>query len=63
MVHVMDTVIPALCRDVCGLLVCMRLSTTWNDSYIVGRSSIFILVSGLSVFWHFNRPDFIAAYK
>jgi amino acid transporter len=29
----------------------------------VGRSTIFILVSGLSVFWHFNSSDFIAACK
>ncbi|KAH9065285.1 general amino acid permease 1 [Lactarius vividus] len=25
-------------------------------------SNIFIFVSGLSVFWHFNGPDFVAAY-
>jgi amino acid transporter len=35
----------------------------WNDSNIVGRSTIFIFVSGLSVFWHFNSSDFIAACK
>ncbi len=33
------------------------------DSNIVSRSTIFILVSGISVFWHFNGSDFIAACK
>ena len=32
-----------------------------ND--VVGRSIFFILVSGLSVFWHFNGSDFVAACK
>ncbi|KAI0247626.1 general amino acid permease 1 [Lactifluus subvellereus] len=30
--------------------------------YVVFWSIFFILVSGLSVFWHFNGPDFVAAY-
>ena len=30
---------------------------------IVGRSVIFILVSGLSVFWNFNGSDFVASCK
>jgi len=30
--------------------------------YVVFWSTIFIFVSGLSVFWHFNSSDFIAAY-
>lgn len=30
---------------------------------LVGSSAFFILISGLSVFWHFNGPDFIAACK
>jgi amino acid transporter len=30
--------------------------------YVVFWSVIFILVSGLSVFWNFNGPDFVAAY-
>ncbi|KAI9443348.1 general amino acid permease 1 [Lactarius indigo] len=30
--------------------------------YVVFWSIVFILVSGLSVFWHFNGPDFVAAY-
>jgi hypothetical protein len=33
------------------------------DSDPVGRSTIFILVSGISVFWHFNGSDFVAACK
>jgi hypothetical protein len=40
----------------------MLFSCTEND--IVGRSVIFILVSSLSVFWHFNGgPDVVAACK
>ncbi|KAH9969763.1 general amino acid permease 1 [Russula dissimulans] len=30
--------------------------------YVVFWSIIFILVSGISVFWHFNGSDFVAAY-
>ncbi|KAN0127424.1 Amino acid permease/ SLC12A domain containing protein [Lactarius tabidus] len=30
--------------------------------YVVFWSVIFILVSGISVFWNFNGPDFVAAY-
>ncbi|KAH9991307.1 amino acid permease-domain-containing protein [Russula vinacea] len=30
--------------------------------YVVFWSAIFIIVSGLSVFWSFNGPDFVAAY-
>jgi amino acid transporter len=30
--------------------------------YVVFWSAIFILVSGISVFWRFNGPDFVAAY-
>ncbi|KAH9179374.1 general amino acid permease 1 [Lactarius sanguifluus] len=30
--------------------------------YVVFWSIVFIFVSGLSVFWHFNGPDFVAAY-
>jgi len=30
--------------------------------YVVFGSVFFILVSGLSVFWHFNGSDFVAAY-
>jgi len=30
--------------------------------YVVFWSTLFILVSGISVFWHFNGSDFVAAY-
>jgi hypothetical protein len=39
--------------------VCFRF--TYIGHHAVGRSIFFILVSGLSVFWHFNGPDFVAA--
>ncbi|KAH9983319.1 general amino acid permease 1 [Russula compacta] len=30
--------------------------------YVIFCSAFFILISGLSVFWHFSGPDFVAAY-
>ena len=53
--------IPTLCWDVCGCLVRTRPLCFFTRGHTLCRSTIFILVSGLSVFWHFNGPDFVAA--
>jgi hypothetical protein len=53
--------IPALCWDVCGFLVRVHSSCFFTRGHTFCRSVIFILVSGISVFWNFNGPDFVAA--
>ena len=42
---------------------CVRTGFMYLNDDVAGRSVFFILVSGLSVFWHFNGSDFVAACK